>query len=821
MTPLRAYRQTLQGLPDLLNYAAMVDDGVLLNKDGSFTAGFFYRGKDNASAVDSQIGFVRDRINNVFAKLDGGWMLHIDSIRMPSSDYPSPARNHFTQSIPTLIEAERRKMFQAEGSHYESMFALFLTWMPPREESRKIVDLMFQKDDSKQKVNRQQENLDFFNEQIGMIADGLSAVVQIHQMRGYEYVDEFDNCHIHHELLQYLHYCITGNNIPVNLPDCPMYLDTTIGAVELNNDIPPVLDGDCIGVVSIDEFPAYSHPLLFQALDQLPCEYRWSTRFIVLPASKAVAEVKKQQRFWEQKELGVHGLKKNKKVKNIDQDAASMSSQLNNLVAMIKGGDVCCGRYTSTLQFRAPDPDTLQEYCKYAKKHIENLGFSARIETINTLEGFLGSLPGHSQQNVRKPLLHSKNVADLMPVAGVWAGHEHCPCPFYPAQSPPLLYAKTHGSTPFRLNLHVGDLAHTQIVGPTGAGKSTLLALMIMQFQRYPGARVFCFDKDMSMFATIKASGGKHFELGGNNSLAFCPLDNIESQADRAWAEQWIESLLTHQNINVSAEHRSAIHEAMGRVLSVDTPGCRSLTDFRISLQNQTLQAALEFYTSAGKAGHLLDSEQDHLSMSDMLCFEMNELLGMKDDKVSVPILEYLFWRIEKSLDGSPTMLVIEEAWLMLSHPLFSPKIRDWLKTLRKKNCFVILATQSLSDTVGSGIMDVLQESCPTKIFLPNPEATAEGAGNMPGPIDFYRSYGLNGRQIQIIAGARQKREYYVTSSEGRRLVDLGLEELALSFVAASDKVSIARIKELEAEHGDQWPYAWMQEKGVDYDQYL
>jgi type IV secretion system protein TrbE len=156
--------------------------------------------------------------------------------------------------------------------------------------------------------------------------------------------------------------------------------------------------------------------------------------------------------------------------------------------------------------------------------------------------------------------------------------------------------------------------------------------------------------------------------------------------------------------------------------------------------------------------------------------FEVAELMELSP-KYALPILLYLFRRIERSLKGQPAAIVIDEAWIALGHEVFRERIRQWLKELRKANCLTILATQSLSDADRSGILDVLIESCPTKIFLPNVSARADDAAAL------YRRFGLNGRELDILATATPKREYYLTSEKGRRLIDLALGPLALAFV--------------------------------------
>jgi type IV secretion system protein VirB4 len=178
-------------------------------------------------------------------------------------------------------------------------------------------------------------------------------------------------------------------------------------------------------------------------------------------------------------------------------------------------------------------------------------------------------------------------------------------------------------------------------------------------------------------------------------------------------------------------------------------------------------------------------------------------------DKVVLPVLLYLFRQIERRLSGDPTLIVLDEAWVFFGHPLFQSKIREWLKTFRKKNAAVILATQNPSDVFNSGIVNVLLESCPTRFLLANPGAKS------PDSTDFYRRMGLNDREIDIIASASPKQHYYIIKPEGRRLVSLGLGPVALSFVGASGDVDRRTFRSLIRTHGRlEGALRWLESRG-------
>ena len=206
--------------------------------------------------------------------------------------------------------------------------------------------------------------------------------------------------------------------------------------------------------------------------------------------------------------------------------------------------------------------------------------------------------------------------------------------------------------------------------------------------------------------------------------------------------------------------------------------------------------------------GSLLDAERDGLQFSAFQTFEIEELMNLGERNL-VPVLLYLFRRIEKRLTGAPSLIILDEAWLMLGHPTFRDKVREWLKVLRKANCAVVLATQSISDAERSGIIDVLKESCPTKVCLPN------GAARQAGTREFYERIGFNERQLEIVATATPKREYYVVSPIGRCLFDMALGPVALAFVGVSSPENLQRIQYLHSTHGSEWPAAWLKERGL------
>ena len=806
MVALRQFRYSGPSFADLVPYAGLVADGIILLKDGSLLAGWYFAGPDSESSTNFERNEVARQINAILSRLGTGWMIQVEAARVPTTTYPAREACHFTDLVSRAIDAERRRHFEQERGHFESQHALILTYRPPERRQAGLARYVYSDRESRT-ASYAATVLDFFNASIREVEQYLASVLSIRRMVTRAVPEQDGRTVRYDELFQFIRFCIGGESHPVRLPETPMYLDW-LATAELQHGLTPVIDSRYLAVVAIDGFPSESWPGILNSLDLMPLSYRWSSRFIFLDDQTARDRLERTRKKWQQKVRPFFDQLFQTNSRSMDQDAMAMVAEAEDAIAQASSQLVAYGYYTPVIVLFEDDDALLRDKAEAVRRLIQAEGFGARIETLNATEAYLGSLPGNSYANLREPLISTRNLADLIPLNSVWSGNATAPCPFYPPSSPPLMQVAS-GSTPFRLNLHVDDVGHTLVFGPTGSGKSTLLALVAAQFRRYQDAQVFAFDKGGSMKPLTLAVGGDHYDVGAGEGdgrdLAFCPLGDLSTDSDCAWAAEWLETLVALQGVAILPEHRNAISRQIA--LMAQAPG-RSLSDFISGVQLREVKDALQHYSVDGPMGQLLDAETDGLALGAFQTFEIEELMNM-GERILVPVLLYLFRRIEKRLTGAPSLIILDEAWLMLGHPVFREKIREWLKVLRKANCAVVLATQSISDAERSGIIDVLKESCPTKICLPN------GAAREPGTREFYERLGFNERQIEIVASATPKREYYVASPAGRRLFDMALGPVALAFAGASGKDDLSRIEMLHAQHGPTWPTHWLMERGV------
>ncbi len=796
MLNLAEYRQRPALLADWLPWAGLVAPGVVLNKDGSFQRTARLRGPDLDSATQGELIATSARLNNALRRLGSGWALFVEAERREAADYPESS---FPEPLSWLVDEERRAGFEEAGSHFESHYHLTLLYLPPEESKARTGRLLYE--------NRKTEGVDWRERLETFVAEserflGLLEGV----MPEIGWLDDA-------QTLTYLHGCISTARHPVAVPEVPMHLDALLADRPLVGGLAPMLGDQHLRVLTIRGFPTSTWPGILDDLNRLGFAYRWGTRFLCLDKAEAEKELGRLRRQWFAKRKNIVALLRetifNQESPLVDTDASNKASDADAALQELGSDQVAFGYVTATVTVLDRDAAAADEKLRQAERVIQGRGFVTIPETLNAVEAWLSSIPGNVYANVRQPIVSTLNLAHLMPLSAVWAGQERNAH----LDGPPLIVTRTDGATPFRLVTHIGDVGNTLVVGPIGMGKSVLLATLALQFRRYPGSRILAFDMGRSIRATVLGLGGDHYDLGTDpddgGAIAFQPLSRIDREGYRAWAAEWIEGRLLQEGVAMGPPEKDAIWSALNSLATAPVEQ-RTMTGLSVLLQSNALRQALQPYVLGGAHGRLLDADADRLGTADVQAFEMEELMPSKAAVMAV--LGYLFARFGERFDGAPTLLILDEAWLFLDDPVFAARIRQWLKTLRKKNVSVIFATQSLADIKDSAIAPAIIESCASRIFLPNPQAME------PQIRAIYEGFGLNSRQIEIVATAQPKRDYYYQSRLGNRVFDLGLGPVALAFAGAStpeDQRAIDAVVSATGVSG--FASAWLRHRGLGW----
>ncbi len=790
MLNLREYQTRPRRLADYLPWAMLAAPGIVLNKDASFQRTISYRGPDQMSAGAEELVAFTARVNNVLKRFGSGWALFFDSARVSASEYPA---SDFSNAAAFLVDEERRADFEAKGKRFESLYHLTFAWLPPSDRASKGEALFLQRETGA-RAPAWRDHLDRFrletDRAIGLLAALLPHCAALNDA----------------ETLTFLHASISTKRHAVSVPATPIFLDALLADSPLSGGLEPMLGDQHLRIVSVNGLPPASEPGFLDELNRLGFAYRWTSRFIALDKQAATRELTKLRRQWFAKRKSIAAILKetlfNEQSVLLDADADNKAADADAALQELGSDDVAFGYFTASVVVADEEAATADAMAKEIERVISGRGFVTIRESVNAVDAWLGSLPGQLYANIRQPLIHTLNLAHLAPLSSVWAGpswNDHL-------GGPPLLVATTEETTPFRLSTHVGDVGHAIIVGPTGAGKSVLLALMALQFQRYAGAQIFAFDKGRSLRAAILAQGGAFHDLGDAGGPVFQPLAHIDEEGARARGAFWLLGVLAQEGVTPDPSIRDALWSALGN-LAEAPPRERTLTGLTLLLQRADLRDALKPFTLDGAHGRLFDADEETLALADLCGFEMETL--MRREAAIAPALRYLFDRLESRFDGRPTLLLIDEAWVFLDHPLFSAQLRDWLKTLRKKNVSVVFATQSLADITQSAIAPAIIESCPSRIFLANDRAFE--AGIRPA----YEAFGLSARQIELIATATAKRHYYYQSAAGNRLFDLTLGPIARALCGASDPETQKLIDRILIEATDAFAAAFLDAKGL------
>jgi type IV secretion system protein TrbE len=777
----RIYKEKANGLAKYVPWAFMADcegaSGVVIQKAGCMQKSYAFRGPDLDAASSATVASISVQLNDALKRFGSGWAVCTEVQSYMTCDYPGAK---FGNRAAYLVDAERKRSFTAYGKHHAKSYYLTFVWEPPADAMRRAKGVFYKEGEGEDQSVVQ--DIRTFMTVCEDVAGILAVKMDIRALD-----DE--------QTLAYLHSALSFEWHAIRKPSRMMFLDRLLVDTEVHAGGELQIGEYYAPIVTINDFPMETYPGILDALNRADVEYRWVSRFICLDREDALKAIESYQkkyygarRNW--KQLASEAMTKEVTDSRVNQGSLSMEADANEAQVECVNEVVGFGYYTSCIQVWDRDARSAQEKASFARKLIQANGFTCITETLNAFRAWQGMMPGHVYANIRRPLVSTGNMAHVVPTTAMWTGlyrnaflDEVC------GVGVPLLACSTNFSTPFFLNLHVGDVGHTFIAGPTGAGKSTLLGLLMAQWLKYPGARVILFDKDRSSRQLTYSVGGSYYEPV-TEEVEFQPLARLESEEDLIWAAEFVDLLLSLQNIGLDAAKSAAVMEALKVMRGVEA-GRRTLSTFHQYVQEPEVKAGIQPYTLEGPYGSIFDANQSTLHDDFWIMIEMGALMQLGERAV-MPALMYLFHQIEQLFDGRPTMLVLDEAWLFLRHEAFKRQQQEWLKTTRKKNVACVYATQEIADAAKSEIASTILQQCHTKIYLPDEEASA------PASKEMYQAFGLSDSEIELIAHGQKKRDYFYKSSLGTRLFRLDLGPVQLGLITGQDHPFLDSLAEKE-----------------------
>lgn len=785
---IKRYHGGARPLAEIAPWLLPLTSGLVLNKDGALLACYRFRGIDAEGREKSEIDDAASRVEKTFRVFNRRIATWWTTDRMRTTQY---ADGDFSNSISRMVNERRRQQF-LRGRYFANEHYLAVTFSPEAGPGRLLENIHRLTANGHGMVEALITGLKHYiqeKDRLGVEIETLAAMVAefetiLDQFRatmpdiGLERLLDDD-------LHSYLHWRLSPATDPykIKIPTDEHYLDTALGdnvvTVQANTLRFDGVRSRYAAALTIKTWPDETLPGLLDCLLAAPVELTVSYAYRLVDQDQAKQYIKDVRRHNRNMRKGLFTLLKevvtNTKSENTDNTRDAAAHDADDAL-----GDTATkafGYLNVTIMVYGDTPESTEEAVRETVKLVHSQGFITLREGLHLLSAWAGTVPGQWAEPVRWLFFSSANVADLAHIRSIATGSRVNEYLTEQRQryTPALTTLATEYNTPYYFNFHQGDLAHTAVIGPTRSGKSVFVNFLISQWLKYEPVNVFIFDKDYSCRIPTLLQGGRHLDLA-NERVELNPTALLEDKANWPWFARWLEILLASRDYRLTADDDVAIHQAIESVAQIKDAR-RRLQSFFMTLPSH-LATQLSQWIGSGALAQFFDHEVDAFDLGRFTCIEMGRLF--QTPVAARAFLDYAFYRINQQLDGSPTLIYLEEVWFLLEDEHFAMKLNDWLRTLAKKNAFVVLATQSLDELAQSKIFTILVDSIPTRIFLANPNAYAHK--------DLYqKKFGLNNTQLDRIRTMVPKRQYYITTPNMSRMVEASLEPEVLA-VMRSDK---------------------------------
>ncbi|WP_116237419.1 VirB4 family type IV secretion/conjugal transfer ATPase [Parasphingopyxis lamellibrachiae] len=475
-----------------------------------------------------------------------------------------------------------------------------------------------------------------------------------------------------------------------------------------------------VAMISIKDYPTHTLPGMFDELYRLPFEMTVSQSFAFVERREALSRMN----------LAV------RRMRSAEDEAVSLREELLIAKDDVAAGRAAFGEHHTTIAVRADTIAGVDTAVAEVTALLADLGIVAVREDIALEPAFWAQFPGNFKYITRRGLVSTENFAGLAslhnyPVGRAEGNH----------WGEAVTLFETTAAGPYFFNFHQADLGNFTVIGPSGSGKTVVLNFLLAQARRF-GPRIIFFDKDRGAELFIRAIGGSYDRLHPDQASQLNPLllDNIG--ANRQFLIDWIAQLAG----GVTTEELDHVREAIDA--NFDQPPGRRRLRYLVELfrgyarpRSDDLYSRLRPWWGTGERAWLFDNKSDLTDLdAETVGFDMTAILD--DPVVRTPALMYFFHRVEERLNGEPAIIIVDEGWKALDDEVFVRRVKDWEKTIRKRNGIVGFATQSAQDALESKISSAIIEQAATQIFMANPRARHE---------DYVDGFGLSDHEYELI----------------------------------------------------------------------
>jgi type IV secretion/conjugal transfer VirB4 family ATPase len=789
------YHTTSTSFSELVPWMSMVAPDMIVNLDGSLVVFYSFKGIDAEGLMVSD----SDRYANL---LEHGLKVCDDHVTMWSTvdrrkiyDYPD---GHFESEIGAAINRSWQDQFtngnQYANHHYmafmysagkgaEGFFESVSSHLKTHQSGigAAIADTVQSFISKKVAIKNQFEQLDVMK---NIFYSKLREFEETVSELGFRRLKK-------EELLSYLHTrCSPASaNQPVAMPDVPAYLNTWLPDNTMHREHDQLVFkdiNDChVGALTVKGWPNVASPGIIDSLLTAPAELTVSQIFRFVESSKAkrfIEGIEEHHRASSKSIITTVMEAVTKEPSDqVDTGKLILAEDAQDAMRELTVSNRHFGYYNMTVLGYGSTQVELEENLKVIASGLRQKGFILMRESLHLLAAFSSTLPGQWATSFRWSFMNIGNATDLAMIRTLDVGeklNKHLTEQTGRTQHA-LTVLPTEFATPYYFSFHESDLAHTLVVGPAGSGKTSIVNFLISQFEKHSPCNRIIFDKDYSCWISTLIQNGSHIDmdLRSGSAVKLNPFTLLKDPKNIIWLVEFVKVLATTRGYVLAPDDDLDLLEAMS-ALRMQPDVFWTLSNYVTNLKSIHLKSQFSLWYGEGLYAKYFDNLEDEFQLNPFVAIEMGGLLGTD---VAAPFMEYAFFRVNQMLDGRPTLIYIEECWFMLENKTFSARINDWLKTLRKKNAFVIMATQSLHEIATSEIFSSIIDNMQNRIYLANPSAYAHR--------DMYeQKFGLNMTQVDRIANAIPKQQYYIVTPKMARMVNARFPKEIMACTGADER---------------------------------